>query len=318
MKKQEDANAGGAANPKTCFVIAPIGKDGSEVRHRSDQLLKYLFRPAAEECGYLAVRADEISEPGLITSQVIQHVVDDHLVIADLTGWNPNVFYELALRHVLRKPIVQIIAAGEAMPFDVAASRTIMVNHQDLDSVAKAKDEMIRQIRHCEKAPGEVDTPISVSIDLDRLRRSENPLEKSAAEIIKMLQELGARVSDIGQLLTPPFPDGSLGALGGANPDLRSPRGLWRTEAANKERDLAERTRHFERLAYRASKGLDDPNPAGRISACLELGRLGRYAEKYVADLERLEHSEADETVTAVALNAIRDIKDAVATHRLR
>jgi len=72
------------------------------------------------------MRADELAEPGIITSQVIQHIVDDQLVIADLTERNPNVFYELALRHALRKPVVQIIHRGEAIPFDVAGMRPFL------------------------------------------------------------------------------------------------------------------------------------------------------------------------------------------------
>src|SRR5205823_14185213 len=126
----------------------------------------------------------QISEPGLITSQVIQHVVEDPLVIADLTGRNPNVFYELALRHAVKRPVVQIIHATETIPFDVAASRTVQVDHHDLDSAARAKDEIIRQIKSVEKNPREVDTPISVAIELQSLRQSDNPLEKSNAEII--------------------------------------------------------------------------------------------------------------------------------------
>ena len=63
---------------KTCFVIAPIGEPESDTRKRSDQILRHIIRPAVEAKGYTAIRADEISEPGIITSQVIQHVVDDH------------------------------------------------------------------------------------------------------------------------------------------------------------------------------------------------------------------------------------------------
>jgi hypothetical protein len=176
--------------PKICFVIAPIGAEGSNDRIRSDQVLKHVIAPSARECGYEPIRADQISEPGIITSQVIQHVVEDPLVIADLTGRNPNVFYELALRHAVKKAVVQIIHATETIPFDVAASRTIHVDHHDLDSVAKAREEIVRQIRSVEKNPGEVDTPISVAVELQSLRKSDNPLEKSNAEIITMLQEI--------------------------------------------------------------------------------------------------------------------------------
>lgn len=178
-------------------MIAPIGKDGSDVRLRSDQVLKHIIGPAAAECGYEAVRADKISEPGLITSQVIQHVVEDPLVIADLTGRNPNVFYELAVRHAVRKPVVQIIQAGEAIPFDVAANRTVQVDHHDLDSVAKAREEIVLQIKAAVENPRNVDSPISVAVELQSLRRSDNPLEKSNAEIISMLQGLMVGVSEL-------------------------------------------------------------------------------------------------------------------------
>lgn len=182
---------------KTCFVIAPIGDEGSEIRRRSDQMLTHIIKPAVKECGYEAVRADEISKPGIITSQVIQHIIDDDLVIADLTGQNPNVFYELAVRHTVRKPVVQLIESNESIPFDVAPARTIHVDHRDLDSVASCKDELLKQIRSIEKDASQVDSPISVAIDLKLLRQSDNPLEKSNAEIISMLQDLRSMIMDI-------------------------------------------------------------------------------------------------------------------------
>lgn len=185
---------------KICFVIAPIGDDGSEVRRRSDQVLKHIITPAAKECGYETIRADTISEPGMITSQVIQHLVEDPLVIADLTGRNPNVFYELAVRHAIKKPCVQVIQIGEPIPFDVAQSRTIQVDHHDLDSVARCRDELVKQIRAVEKNPSDVDTPISVAIDLQSLRQSENPLEKSSAEIISMLQDLRSKIGELSDI----------------------------------------------------------------------------------------------------------------------
>lgn len=102
-----------------CFVIAPIGDEGSEERRRSDGILNYIVRPAAEELGLTAVRADEIARPGSITLQVIEHVLEAQAVVADLTEHNPNVFYELGIRHTARKPTVLIAEEGERLPFDV-------------------------------------------------------------------------------------------------------------------------------------------------------------------------------------------------------
>jgi hypothetical protein len=159
--------------PKDCFVIAPIGEENSDIRRRSDQILRHIIKPAAEICGYKATRADEIDTPGLITSQVIQRVIGDPMVIADLTGTNPNVFYELAIRHASRRPLVQLIEKGERIPFDLAGTRTVSVDHRDLDSVDRAKTEIVTQIRALEKNPELMETPISLSYDLEISKRPQ-------------------------------------------------------------------------------------------------------------------------------------------------
>ena len=87
----------------TCFVIAPIGPKESDIRKRSDKVLKHIFKKALAE-KYEVIRGDEIDEPGMITSQVLRAVQESPLVVADLTGHNPNVLYELAVRHAIEKP----------------------------------------------------------------------------------------------------------------------------------------------------------------------------------------------------------------------
>lgn len=182
---------------KTCFIIAPIGEEDSAIRKRSDQILKHVLAPVTNTFGYKTVRADQISDPGIITSQVIQHLLEDELVIADLTGHNPNVFYELAIRHTTRKPVIQLIQAGEDIPFDVAQSRTILIDLHDLDNVANCKAELSSQINSIENDALVVESPISVAIDLQVLRKSDNPLEKSNAEILELLTEIRGTVNNI-------------------------------------------------------------------------------------------------------------------------
>lgn len=192
------------AELKECFVIAPIGDEESETRKRSDKILDYIIVPAVAECGYKATRADKISEPGMITSQVIQHIVDDPLVIADLTGRNPNVFYELAIRHALRKPFIQIIEKGEQIPFDVAGTRTIYVNHQDLASAEEAKKAIVAQINSLEADSSKLETPISVSLDLQFLRRSDDPEQRSLADVLSVVTEVRNTVVGLKEKLDVP------------------------------------------------------------------------------------------------------------------
>lgn len=194
-----------ATEKRPCFVISPIGTDGSDIRRRADQILRHVITPAVDACGFDPVRADQISEPGLITTQVIQHIIDDPLVIADLTGSNPNVFYELAIRHAIRKPLVQIIQKDEKIPFDVAGMRTVPVDHQDLDSVQEAKQEIERQVKAVmSRSPEDIVSPISVSVELQALRHSENPEERSFAEFVSAVAELRSDLGGIEKRLANP------------------------------------------------------------------------------------------------------------------
>lgn len=105
---------------KECFVICPIGSEGSEARERADKLMEHIIEEALGDFDYTPVRADQITEPGSITNQVIQRTVESDLLIADLTGHNPNVFYELAVRHATAKPYIQLIDSSESIPFDIS------------------------------------------------------------------------------------------------------------------------------------------------------------------------------------------------------
>lgn len=182
---------------KECFVISPIGQAGSETRERSDLILNHIITPAVSQFGYTPVRADNIDRPGLITSQVIQYVLDAPLVIADLTGHNPNVFYELAIRHVTGKPFIQIIQDGDTIPFDIGPMRTINVTHTHLGLAADAIENIKAQIESLEQNPLDVETPITTSVDLQRLRSSEVPQERSLAELLSAISEIRSDLSNI-------------------------------------------------------------------------------------------------------------------------
>lgn len=181
-------------NSKKCFVIAPIGKENSDVRKRSDQVYAHIIEPIAQACGYEVTRADKISKPGQISTQIIKHLVEDDLVIADLTGHNPNVFYELAVRHSASKPVIQIIAVGEILPFDVSQSRSIFFDYKDLDSTDKCKNEIKEQITAIERDPSDIDNPVLTVIDLGKVRGSDNPLERVTVNIFAKITDLTTKL----------------------------------------------------------------------------------------------------------------------------
>ncbi|MCU7928065.1 MAG: hypothetical protein KZQ97_16710 [Candidatus Thiodiazotropha sp. (ex Dulcina madagascariensis)] len=110
---------------KTCFVISPIGADGTEIRKMADDFLELLIEPALQPFGFDIIRADKITASSVITSDVIRYVQNSDLCIIDLTTHNPNVFYECGRRHENGQPFIQLIQKGDDLPFDVSGIRTI-------------------------------------------------------------------------------------------------------------------------------------------------------------------------------------------------
>jgi hypothetical protein len=182
-------------------VIAPIGDEGSDVRKRSDRVFTYVIEPAALACGYKAVRADKISKPGIITMQIIEQVLNAPMAVADLTGHNANAFYELAIRHMVKKPLVHMITKGEKIPFDLAASRVLYYDEPSLETVEKTQAELAEHIRSAEGGAADTDNPISVSVERHALRTSGDPLGTQVADLADALSTfvtiIRADISDL-------------------------------------------------------------------------------------------------------------------------
>jgi class 3 adenylate cyclase len=176
------------------FFIAPIGEEGSPERKRSNNVFVGVVEEAAAKLGMKAVRGDHISEPGQITQQVIRHLVYARAAVADLTGRNPNVFYELAVRHAARLPTVLIAEAGEQLPFDLAQMRTIFFDHQDLISSRNCRDQIERQLK--DAFNGAIDSPIATAVNMHNLR-SGSLVEQGIAELSAMVESLSQTVSSM-------------------------------------------------------------------------------------------------------------------------
>lgn len=156
---------------RTCFLVAPIGSVGSEARKRTDRLESKILRPVFDSLNFEIVRADKIPMPGMITRQIMEKLISADLVISDLTDCNPNVFYEMGIRHVLRSPIIHLIHVGSKIPFDNSDFRTLEYSF-DVDVVENLLSELPSIVDAA--MLGQVMNPFSSSTDAFVIRRHES------------------------------------------------------------------------------------------------------------------------------------------------
>jgi hypothetical protein len=160
-----------ASPSRTCFVVGPIGKRGSKERIHADALFNKIIKPAFASLkkNLYVVRADHISTPGMIDSQIVTHLIEARLVIADLSTRNPNAFYELGIRHMVNKPVIHIYKRGERIPADVSLFRAVEISYSSAVAIGKSRADLAKAIKETFLPGFAVENPVTQSRGFQRL-----------------------------------------------------------------------------------------------------------------------------------------------------
>lgn len=165
---------------KECFIICPIGEYESDTRRKSDGLINAILKPVLTEFFDSVYAPLDLSKSGNITDQVIDKLLTVDLVVANLTGLNPNVMYELAVRHAKRKPVIILAERGTKLPFDIYAERTLWFDDA-IDGVPRLSIEFRKSIIDA-MAETELDNPIYKVVQANLFK--ELKTKTSAEQII--------------------------------------------------------------------------------------------------------------------------------------
>lgn len=130
----------------TCFVMMPFGA-------WLDVYYKDLFVPAIRDAGLEPLRADELFSTGTVIEQIWEQINKAKILLADLTGKNPNVFYELGLAHADSKPVIFTTASLDDVPFDLRHLRVIVYDVRDPFWGDKLKSNLTAYLKNAKSEP---------------------------------------------------------------------------------------------------------------------------------------------------------------------
>lgn len=192
---------------KTCFVITPTGDDDSPTRRAADGVIAAVIKPVLSKLKYEPVVPHEMTSPGSITLQVIRQILETDMVIANLTGLNPNVMYKLAIRHAARKPVVAIVERGIRLPFDLAEERTVFYTNDMLgvtDLTSKLEDIILAA-----QSDDKPDNPIYRAVERSIMQEvARDDFQKLVADRLNQIED---RLNDFA-FASPKFDNSSLGS----------------------------------------------------------------------------------------------------------
>lgn len=134
---------------KFCFVISPIGAEGSETRKHADIVYACIIEPGCQigqegEVAFRCERGDHKAAPGKITDQIYEDILSADLIIAVLTEGNPNVYYELAVAQSAAKRVILLLQKGFEAPFDIKDHRIIYYDFEPQSMFHKTYAKQLR------------------------------------------------------------------------------------------------------------------------------------------------------------------------------
>jgi hypothetical protein len=152
-----------------------------------DDYYDSIYQPAIEAAGLKPKRADDLYRPSTIVNDIWSYTKCAKIVLADLTGKNPNVFYELGLAHALAKPVVLVAESMNDVPFDLRALRIIEYDKNEPRWGDTLRDKVTQSIKEILAAPLASVLPAFIET---KPQPETKPITEHEKNILELKQEL--------------------------------------------------------------------------------------------------------------------------------
>ena len=177
----------------TCFVIMPFGG-------WFDTYYEDIYKPAISKADLDAERSDDLYRPTQIIQDIWNCTKKAKVLLADLTGKNPNVFYELGLAHALKKPVVLVTESIDNVPFDLRSLRHIIYDKNEPDWGNTLKKGITAAIKEVIEAPSE--SILQTFVDLEKKHGDKKrtlPLKRQVKALQNQVEALSRRNMEFGR-----------------------------------------------------------------------------------------------------------------------
>jgi hypothetical protein len=159
----------------------------------------FVIKPALEAADVEPYRSDLDLTPGPVTPKMLSELLEARLVIADLTGRNPNVYYELGLCHAFARPVICLIDSHTSLPFDAKDERTIEIGesaegltYAEGETAKNALSSTLKVVLAEGYTPSSPISEYAAARSVDQLA-PENPVASELAAMRESLEEIRSR-----------------------------------------------------------------------------------------------------------------------------
>jgi len=185
---------------KKCFVIMPFGKkkdiDGYEVDF--DYVYHELIYKAVKELGVDCERCDEIIGTGSIHKKMFRGIFDADVSVVDITSLNPNVFYELGVRHALHKYVTLVIRRNSNLPIPFNINGLTILGYDiDSDDQLESSRKKIRALIQNGLDASSIDSIVHDTLDDLKVERKSKTIETREEKLYQLLSVPGKQIGYI-------------------------------------------------------------------------------------------------------------------------